>query len=497
MALKTYRKDQIHVLASNLAADLKYNDECTEYTLKESYPKTFSYPMSVDSKAVPVVARVFPYEQGSTKNHTVCLVAFKKDSEVLFFFTCGSGFLTASIDKHESVSLVNKVYSKVEHRQAALTFYGILPVDAPCGFWQSINREPAKAGCKHVRKALRDLQNSGTIKGTLDALESAINEPPTAFLETPSVPETPFVEIKAGSFDPSDPLVKAFEYYLGPDIEHKTPMLVLGDQGSSKTYTARAYGRNRGFDKYVEAGCHSGMEAFDFIGGQVRVASGELVWMDGPIAEAFRNASNGKKTFLMVDEIYRAPRRERSVFLTALSPHDGKYRLVTGRPVNIREEHGTSLKVAEQEIIEAPVSNISIVSTTNVGADFDIEEDDPAMKERWIMFYRFTDASRLKSILTQVAKGKAYSMEIVDSLINFYNNMKKIKEDNAGSSSGSTFVPSVRVLSRAILLSKSESDVKKLLNEFAVSWVDTDVNGKPIDAQIRTVYKAISMAFKT
>lgn len=273
--------------------------------------------------------------------------------------------------------------------------------------------------------------------------------------------------------------------FLGLERDAKYPVLILGEQGASKTVEARSYGKNHAFDLYVEVGGHQGMEAYDFIGGQIPLGPGQMVWIDGPVAQAFRAASLGRKVYLCIDEMLRVPRRELSIFLTALSPFKGMYRLTTGRPVNIREG------VADMEVIEAPVKNLSIVATTNIGGQFDIEELDPAAKERWHHVYVYVDAALLSVVLGKILAARGFEVpETQRKLIAFFDAMKKVKQDNFCETT-----PTLRTFERAIGVARSVGEIRHELRAMVNTWVGVDPDGRPIQEQVEAVRKAIDVAF--
>lgn len=183
---------------------------------------------------------------------------------------------------------------------------------------------------------------------------------------------------------------------LAPAKPNKKPVLLDGPPGAGKTFIFREFGKKGGFHHMMEvAGCAS-MESIDFLGGLIPIGGGKTVWMNGPVTRAFREAAAGKKVLLAIDELLRIPTRERSIFLNALTPHDGYYRLRTGRPINIDEKAG----IASMEMLAAPMSNISVIATTNSGSNFpDVANDDPAARERWLILHVKPDDKLVLSLV--------------------------------------------------------------------------------------------------
>ena len=214
---------------------------------------------------------------------------------------------------------------------------------------------------------------------------------------------------------------------LDPVLPNKMPVLLEGLPGTSKTYSVREFGNTGGFDQYTEAAGHGGMESYDFLGGMIPIGSGKTVWMDGPVTLAFRAAAKGRKVLLCIDEINRVPARERGLFLNALSPHDGKYRLRTGRPVNVDEKLGT----ASMEMLLCPVENISIVATTNSGSNFiTVEEGDTAEKERWHIIHLAPTKEATKRILESRLTAKGWPMKLAKDVVELQDKIETVKADN-------------------------------------------------------------------
>ena len=273
----------------------------------------------------------------------------------------------------------------------------------------------------------------------------------------------------------------------------KFPVLIQGDYSTGKTTEARAFGDTEAFDHRIEIHGHAGLEAIDILGGLLPV-EGEraLAWVDGPMARAFRQAEQGGKVFLLVDELYRMPRRERSVFLSALSPArktNGKYvyRLKTGRPLPA----ASSGLPPTIEMLEAPEENISIVATTNVGPAFEIEEEDPAEGSRWHRIHYEPAKDKVASILHGESASLGFTKQIVPRLVKFIANMKHLRTDGE-----TRLVPSVRELIRALHISPSEADVQATLLSMVQTWATIDPDGTPNPEQVKAITEALAEAFK-
>jgi len=158
----------------------------------------------------------------------------------------------------------------------------------------------------------------------------------------------------------------------------KEHVLVSGPSGASKTYTVDKYVRENGHTKEFIAG-HEAIESTDLLGYPIRHIDGSFVWMDGPLTAAFRNAMV-EKTVLFIDELLRIPSKELNILVGALTPNsNGEFVLRTNRLVDI--EHG----IGKSETLVVPVANLWVVGTTNMGGNYDVNEMDLALNDRFMI----------------------------------------------------------------------------------------------------------------
>lgn len=254
-----------------------------------------------------------------------------------------------------------------------------------------------------------------------------------------------------------------------------SPVSINGEQGSGKTYTARLFAKSEDFDLVVEVGGFSGMESIDLYG-RVGLKDGAEVWMDGPLVRAFRAASEGKKVCLIIDEILRIPARERDLLLTALTPDDGLYRISFGRVVGVDSDGlGTG------ETIEAPTHLVSLIATTNVGADFHVSADDPAMRERWKPYYIRTCLDTVERVIASMADAKGWpEPEKVGKA------MRKLTEDcrRLRDASQLALAPTLRTLCRAVEVAPDRPGLQQALEEEAPIWCESGLDGFPVGEQL-------------
>ena len=461
-------------------------------------PTLLAFPFPENSKAwaFPAIGVFWKLTNGRTgkdlKQHTVgfCRRLDLPRGDEAYFPICGAEWMKGAWDKakmdqrlKEAISLLPKGIDSDAFTSLTDKAVDFAKGESPCNFWKSyLAASGARPlGCKHCDTVAFTLSQEGKVVTTLamlDNMEGATSGVPT--------------EVRGGG------LVDEFAKTCPADAKgrRKFPVLIQGVHGGGKTTEARAFAQDGGFALVVECHGHAGMEAIDFLGGMLPTEGDgkSLAWVDGPITEAFRSASEGHKTLLFIDEIYRVPRRERSVFLSALSPAlkpDGTYvyRLKTGRAV----PSGIKGRPCVMEMIEAPEAHLSVIATTNVGPGYDVEEDDAAASSRWRkLHYNPGDGKTLAILKGECARpGLAYSPKTAERLVLFMKNVRKLQQDGEAK-----LAPSVRELVRALHVAKSENDVADILRTEAHSWAILGEDGEPDAVQVSAIKKAIASAFK-
>jgi AAA domain (dynein-related subfamily) len=412
------------------------------------------------------------------KRHTVTLMLSRVDgtSEAEFHFVCGDTFLsgtskdgkpaaeiriTKAIDE---AGLRGNVAKKV--RQLMTDCFGMFSEDSGCSFWREIQKDADGPGCKHVRGVLDWLVSNGTLTNTL----AQIREHYAAALKRNKA--KPVLK---------DGLAETLERFAGPKVKGKIPIKVEGPSQMGKTFEVRALAKL--FAHCEESAGYEGMESLDFLGTHLHTG-GSSVWVDGPVTRAFRKAASGVPTLLFVDELYRVPRRERSVFLTALTPDEGKYRLRTGRLVNLTDG------VAEMEIIEAPVDGLAIIATTNSGDDYDVESADPAEEGRWLTIIHNPGEGWVEDKLKLHADKHGHSHDAVKRLMKFRSNCEKLRMDRQCKAS-----PSLGLLGRALALAQKETDLYDTTMLFFPSLTGRTPQGGIIKEQVEALENALNDAF--
>ncbi len=439
-------------------------DECRsqvtpEVTVVSSGLSEYPYVDSTSGKGRISAAFIAQVEHlkpaGKKCQHTVAFIYFPDKDKVNL--VCGDKFLEGTLGKSATET---RIQQSVEGsggvtpslHSALIALSGAYPSNDNCDF-------PAlsKAGtlCLHAKKVMASVKSASDLFTRLKARHQSVQKScGQSVLGAAATADAPsFLETYA----------------------FKVPVLYEGEQGSGKTWEAMEFAKAKGLP-LVLIGGNAGLEAADLLGYNVPYKTGELVWKDGPMARAFRMAENGEQVILLFDEIARIPAKQLSLLLTALTPFDGLYRLPTGRMLEVING------VGEEEVLQCPVANLCVIGTTNVGAEFLVEDLDPAILERFVIRRKDTEISKLKEILQAVVQKRAYPPSVVDGLIAVYQQTLRMKA--AGTLQRT---PSTRIFVRSIELSNAPKDIKSRLQDHALLWVGRNLEGRPIPEQLSAI----------
>jgi len=245
----------------------------------------------------------------------------------------------------------------------------------------------------------------------------------------------------------------------------KEHVLVSGPSGASKTYTVDKFVTSNGYAKEFIAG-HEAIESTDLLGYPIRHVDGSFVWMDGPLTAAFRNASV-EKTVLFIDELLRIPSKELNILVGALTPNSsGEFVLRTNRLVDI--ENG----IGKSETLVIPQENLWVVGTTNMGGDYDVNEMDLALNDRFMI----TDVAIEQDTIDMIIQASDHNnlgqmiQDKLSKLFQLINGLVAAQE--------LTYNMNIRHITKVLKNVKESKDIKAYLQDLAPQIVSRTTEGK-------------------
>lgn len=336
-----------------------------------------------------------------------------------------------------------------------------------CNFFQNGN------SCKHRNGVFHYIQNTLG----LDAFVNSVRDGTAPLMGGVG----PVAEPVAAS-GPDPMLVKLGRYAFSRNV------VLEGDKGWGKTWLVTKFAADPAGDvqKVVYIGGHEGLESVDLIGHMIKAQDGSLAWKDGKLSEAFRCASAGIKTLVLFDEVLRVRKRELSVLVGALAPHaDGKLHLSTGRAINVIDG------IAEEEVLSCERSDLWVVGTTNVGAGYEVDDMEEALSDRFPIVLRIEGGSQmLKDKLGPVIDGRKFSSALLTRFVKLFEGYATGRVN-----SFVTRQMNLRHLVEVVESATTEGEVVELVRDRIPQWVDRDVNGGLVKAQLDFVNELIAEAF--
>lgn len=442
------------------------------YTLTPAAGTHF-VPVFLDDAKNVGVAACHVFEVGKPGAvHNVVLAYSPFDNN--FAYWCGDSFIegTAKDSPARRSKAVDFLASKGLKIGGTLRLHdgsGHKP-SSGCGFFKS-----KEMMCKHCRAVFNHL--AAQPGGISKALDNLVAE--SAPLSGGVAPAAPAAAPVAG-FDPI--MAKLKRYAFGLNV------CLAGPKGWGKTHTVTAFAREgeNEVEQLVYIGGHEGLESVDLIGHMIRTVDGSMAWKDGKLSEAFRKASLGFKTVVLFDEVLRVRSRELSVLVSSLTPHaDGNLHLNTGRPLDVIDG------LATEEVLSCSPENLWVVCTTNMGADYNVEDMDEALSDRFPIIVNVEpSADALREKLRPSMKAKGFSDGALNKLVDMYAAFRRLVDQGE-----LTREMNLRHCSEVVRMAKAEGDLRELLLDRLPLWVERDVNGGLLRKQAEAITKLINTHF--
>ena len=432
-----------------------------EYSVRLNYEGVYPFLDFETKEAILVVVKCYEMEHGN-KRHNVVISFDGKNYNVW----CGDRFLEGLVKKDKAMHRVKDCLDssnldddvKMNIMTELMDANGTLDKSTGCHFWRTKNKD-----CKHTQQILHDLNHDDVINDLSDMYESVLN----------------VSKIDNITFKP----VQLLKHYA-----FKKHVQLQGSKGCGKTYSAQNFidkccRDDKSTSNYFIAG-HSQMESIDLLGREC-IKDNSVFWIDGVLAEAFRNAQNGNKSILLIDEILRIPARELSILISSLTPNNkGQYVLNTGRFLDIADG------VAKTEVLTAPTSNLWVVTTTNIGSGYGVEQMDLALLDRFVIVNYPDDKDLILKVLGNKANEKGYSDDLVKNLIKFHEGLLALHVEGQ-----ITNKSNLRHLVEIIDFTLSEFEVVDEINRRMLNWVGNDLQGLPVQDEILAIDMLCSQVF--
>ena len=253
---------------------------------------------------------------------------------------------------------------------------------------------------------------------------------------------------------------------------------------SGKTYKVTKYADDH-HAKVVQLNGHSGIEAIDILGYNIRASDGSFVWLDGPLTEAFRIAQT-EPVILIIDEFLRIKGKELNIFISSLTPNaSNQFVLNTSRVIDIKDGIGRT------EVLRIPAENLWVVATTNVGSDYDTDDIDLALADRFVTFDLHMQEDVVHSILASVnAEHHNYDESHITKLVNFFKSIEALVKAQELPHGINT-----RHLTKVLKLAKDPKEFKSYLLDFVANVVSRQTDGNLNEAEVKIYKDALIATF--
>jgi len=256
-------------------------------------------------------------------------------------------------------------------------------------------------------------------------------------------------------------------------------MLIFGRHGVGKTYGIRKFVEKHGY-KLVIIQANNSVDDIYLKGHLMRDYDGNFKWKYGKLSLAYKMAEK-EKIIVFIDEFLRLPETTFNNLITAMDPYDGNYLFDTERP--IKDDSFSDCLLTEEVVV--PTSNLWFICSTNIGSEYNVEELEPALKDRFIPYHLNMEDNDKYSLIKKIVIEKGFATE-AENVINFFKKMQKLYKIS--------IIPSeinIRHISDIVLMAENEDDLKYRLYDKILVWVNNDLKGNPIKEQFESVKKAL------
>lgn len=310
----------------------------------------------------------------------------------------------------------------------------------------------------------------------LTALRSLI--PPMAKPVTPDAPAEGadgFAQALAMLADPKTPRgLRILAKFAAPGAAAR-PVKFTGEPGAAKTWAARRFASLFAPTAVFDVSCHAGTTSREFLGACLPGARGGFEPVYGRVTRAFRSASQGVPTLLILDEMNRLPLELSSVFCGALN------RQVRTVALPGHEEKTMECYVLDSGIPDgfggteeyvAPCHLLSVVSTQNEGPGYNVNSEDRAEKQRWLHVRTSFDADEMRGIIASVLTGQ-FPTEPVHKIKSGAERLVQFLVQGRAAALVDRKLetaPTLRVVVEAIALSSAPTDIAVNFRELCLGW---------------------------
>lgn len=400
-----------------------------------------------------------------TKAHTTIL-AFDGEN---WWWWCADSFLAGKYSARERDEALKVATTKAEEAQMR-GLYGRFK-DTGCGFWKHGGEH-----CKHT-----DNMCASITEEMLEQLEALFHGEATVK--------------KKGRRSPKEFIEKRM---------FKKHVKLEGPKGGGKTYLARTIAKEHA-DVVINIAGSEKVDSAELEGHLVphaeRVASkgqGGLfesnetviqtfIFKYGRLARGFRAAAAGKKVIVVIDEMYRIPPEQMQLLVTALSPFEGHYILPISNMVE--SEHEWEDGLVEEEL-RAPVENLMVIGTTNVGANYIVDGIDEALQDRFHTVQVPEDAELIESVVKERLAKRGFKPHCKSKILSFLEKMKRLQLDKQ-----ITREINLRHIAEIIDVAVDEDDLAETAFEMHTQWASLIVDGVYDPIEVKMIEKVIEASF--